>query len=422
MIEETPIRVLAICHEDPAWILGGMGMHCRKLYETMAKRPDVEIDFVTNGPGEGCEVFRGFRKWQADKLVCYKPKTADLSSFLFADLQLARTLARLLADGHRWDLVHEHEWGSVQLGRMMRDALGAPLVGTMHLCITKLAMVEDPGCMATIGDWPEIEFYLRTQEGNLIADPDETILCSEAYIRIVRETFLTKRPIHMIHNGIDPAEWHPHAGSGERARAAHGLDRDRLIGLYVGRIATMKGIVPLLEAIESGDLGWQIVIAGEVNANSEAEREGWHVTQRIRKLETEHPERLRWVGFKHGQALHDLYSVADAVIMPSTHEPFGIVALEAMASGVPLLATRVDGLGEIVEDASGREYALIAPPGSPRAIVRGLDILRAPSIRETLKRRGLERIEAFTWEAAVDKTVAVYRQALQRSGSRRKAS
>lgn len=409
-----PLRVLAICHEDPAWILGGMGMHCRELYRHMSKRDDVEIDFVTNGPGEGVEEFAGFRKHQADKLVCYKPRTADLSSFLFSDLQMSRTLMRMIASGQRWDLVHEHEWTSVQLGRMVRDALRIPLVGTMHLCITKLAMVEAPECMSTIADWPEIEFYLRQQEGNLISDPDETILCSHAYVRIVRETFLTRRPIHMIHNGIDAEVWHPFAGDGERAKQAHGLDPDRLLGLYVGRIATMKGIVPLLEAIESNDTGWQIVIVGTVNANSDEEKEAWEVTQRLRELEAEHPERIKWIDFKHGQALHDLYTAADAVIMPSTHEPFGIVALEAMASGCPLLSTRVDGLGEIVDDGL-EEYALIVPPNDPRSIVAGLHELRDPDFRETLARKGLSRIRAFTWEAAADKTIEVYRQALEQS-------
>lgn len=416
-MKDRPIRVLAICHEDPAWILGGMGMHCRELYRHMSKREDVEIDFVTNGPGEGVEVFNGFRKWQADKLVCYKPRVADLSSFLFADLQFARTLSRMLADGYRWDLVHEHEWTSVQLGRMMRDALDVPLVGTMHLCITKLAMVEDPSCMNAIADWPEIEFYLRQQEGNLISDPDETILCSHAYVDIVRETFLAKRPIRMIYNGIDPEIWHPAAGDGARARQEHGLADDRLLGLYVGRIATMKGIVPLLEAVESSDTGWQVVLVGEVNANSEAEREAWEVTQRIRALEAAHPDRLKWINFKHGQALHDLYTAADAVIMPSTHEPFGIVALEAMASGCPLLATAVDGLGEIVRDGAD-EFALVIPPNDARSITAGLVELRDPAFRATLRGKGLERIRAFTWDQAADQTVEVYRQALEQRSCR----
>jgi glycogen(starch) synthase len=405
MTNTEKLRVLAICQEDPAWILGGMGMHCRELYRSMARRGDVQIDFLTNGPGEGCAEYLGYAKHQADKLVCYKPKTAGMSSFLFSDLQMARTLTQLLAQGRRWDVVHMHEWTAVQLGRMARDALRVPLVGTMHLCITRLAMVEDPESMRTIGQWPEIEFYLRQQEGNLISDPDATILCSKSYVRTVRETFLTRRPIEMIYNGIDPEVWRP--GAGDKTRT--GIRNDRPVALYVGRIATMKGIVPLLEALESGDLGWRVVIAGEVNANSEEEKESWGVTKRLRDVEATHPERLRWVGFKHGQALHDLYELADAVIMPSIHEPFGIVALEAMASGCPLLATEVDGLGEIVN----KDCAQVLEPGSARSIVAGLHALRDHRLRRKLRARGLERIRAFSWQQAAAQTVDVYRRVVQ---------
>lgn len=410
----TPLRVLSICHEDPRWILGGMGRHCAELFRAMSRRDDVEVDFVTCGPGEGVETFNGFRKWQADKLVCYKPRAAGFASYLLADLQIAKRLMAMVADGHRWDVVHEHEWTSVQLGRMVRDALNVPLIGTMHLCITKLAMVEDPQCMQTIGDWPEIEFYLRAQEGNLISDPDEFILCSQAYVDIIRETFLTRRPINMIYNGVDLDTWHPHAGDAARAVSECELSRSRPIALFVGRIATMKGIVPLLDAIESTDTGWQVVIAGEVNANSEAEREGWEVTRRLRALEKSSPERLRWVGFKSGQQLHDLFGAADCALMPSIHEPFGIVCLECFASGVPLIATQADGLGELVRDEGGREYARLIRPGSAHSIVQALADMRHEATRQRFRLLGLKRAKAFNWDVIADQTVKVYRQALKR--------
>jgi glycosyltransferase involved in cell wall biosynthesis len=398
-----PLKVLAICHEDPEFLLGGMGTHVRELYRFMSRRPDVEIDLLTSGPGEGSDVYNGFRRHQSDKLVCYKPRGANMTSILLADIQLMKTLAKLLAAGHRWDVIHMHEWGSVQLGRMARDALGVPLVATMHLCITKLSEVEEPDCWSTVDKWAEEEFYLRQQEGNLINDPDEFILCSQAYIEMARETFLARRPINLIYNGIDPEIWHPR--SVENAG-------DRPLALFVGRIATMKGIVPLLDAVESGDLGWQVVLAGEVNANSEEQKEGWEVTHRIRELEKAAPERLRWVGFQHGDDLRDWYSRADCVVMPSTHEPFGIVALEAMAMGCPLLSTEVDGLGEIVTDGDGDEYALIIPPNDSGAIVRGLEMMRDPAVRAELGDLGLKRIQAFTWGEAVEKTLEVYHRAI----------
>jgi len=415
------MRVLAICYEDPEEILGGMGMHVREIYRSLAKM-GVQIDLLTSGKQEGSKEYLGYRKHHDDKLICWKPRTPDISCRFMIDLQVAKSLTKLIADtysrGGGWDVVHMHEWGSVQLGRMAQNALGLPLVGTMHLCLSYLAMFENP--KTNLAEWGEADLYMMQQEGNLICDPNEVILCSDAYVDIVRRQFLTERPINMIHNGIDTELWNPTRGDGDRAifdhelRFAEGFQHNRPIALFCGRVAEMKGIVYILDALEKVDPGWTVVIAGEVNANTEKDKEQWEVTQRIKKLERAHPERLRWVGFQHGQALRDLYAAADCVLMPSTHEPFGIVALEAMAMGAPLIATEVDGLGEIVCGEDKREYAMIIPPRSAECIVQALRILKKPDVRSELSGLGLERVRDFTWEKAAEQTLKVYERAISR--------
>jgi glycosyltransferase involved in cell wall biosynthesis len=402
------IRVLAICQEDPHNLLGGMGMHVRELYRAMARREDVEIDLLTAGSGEGVIEIDGYRKHQSDKLVCWKPRSPNLAALLSADLQLARTLTQLLAQGRRWDVVHTHEWNTIQIARMARDALQVPLVGTMHLCITRLAQVD----AAPAGVPSECDLYLMQQEGNLVCDPSELILCSHAYVRQVRETFMTDRPINMIYNGIDRERWFRQAGDGDRARFQHGLPKERPLALYVGRIATMKGITSLLDAVEAEDNGYCVVVCGEVNANSEAEKEGWAVTKRLRSLEACYPWRFRWLGFRHGQELLDLYAAADVGLMPSIHEPFGIAALEHLAMGVPLISTEADGLGEVVVDGA-EEFGIIIPARSSRAIVQALQLRRSLSDEqvEGMRREGYRRCQAFTWERAAEQTVKVYHQA-----------
>lgn len=404
----TPLRVLVICQEDPEFLLGGMGMHVRELYRTMARREDVEVDLLTGGPGEGTDDYNGVRRHKADKLVCWKPRSPDLAALLTADLQMARTLARLLAEGHRWDVIHVHEWNSMQIGRMARDALHVPLVGTMHLCITHLAEIDGGREPA---QWDEHDLYLRQMEGHLVQDTSRFILCSRAYVEIIRRCFYTERPIEVIYNGIDTSQWNPAAGDGYRARKQHNLP-ERPLALLVGRIADMKGIRYVLEALEAVDPGYCVVLCGEVNANTDADKESWDVTKRLRALEQAHPERLRWLGFRHGQELRDLYAAAQVALMPSTHEPFGIVALEAMAMGVPLIATEVDGLGEVVADPDGREYAMIIPPRSADSIVEALQVLRDEALRADLRALGLRRVQDFTWEHAADQTMKVYHQAV----------
>lgn len=408
------LRVLAICHEDPAWILGGMGMHVRELYRAMAERDDVEIDLLTSGPGEGSAEYLGYTRHLSDKLVCRKPIGPNMNAYRLADWQLAKTLAKLLAEGRRWDVVHAHEWNSVELGRMARDALQIPLVGTMHLCLTRLSMYEEcptdnPGS-AVSEEW----LFMLQQEAHLVVDSDELILCSRAYERMARELFMTRRPIQVIYNGIRTEEWNPSAGSGNRARATHNLP-PRPIALYVGRVADMKGVRPLLSALEERDTGYCCVLVGEVNADTPEQVECWEVTKRIKALQAAHPERLRWVQFQHGGALKDLYAAAQVGLVPSIHEPFGIVALEHMAMGVPLITTEVDGLGEIVVDENGEEYSLIVPPNDPGALLEALRLLEDKDSRDELRALGLRRVEAFNWADVAGQTVSVYKRAVRRT-------
>jgi glycogen(starch) synthase len=177
----------------------------------------------------------------------------------------------------------------------------------------------------------------------------------------------------------------------------------------------MKGIRPLLDAVRLWDSGYQVVLAGEVNAESEEQKEQWEVTHTLRATEAKHPDRLRWVGFQDDAGRRGLYSAAEVGVMPSTHEPFGIVALEFMAAGVPLISTEVGGLGEVVTDGRGGEYSLIVEPNNSGQIHEALTLLRADAgARERLSALGRKRAAEFDWHTAADATVAVYEEIIRR--------
>lgn len=416
---DNKIRVLAICHEDPEYILGGMGMHVRELYRVMAKRPDVEIDLLTTGIGEGVKIYNGYRKHVSDKLVCWKPRVPNNSSLLISDIQLMKTLLRLVNEGYKWDVVHAHEWNTMQIAWMVRDCLKIPLVTTMHLCISKLQEIEE--CKVDFKgekeSYSEETMYLRQQEAHLITSSDQTIVCSNSYAKMLKKMFMLdviKRDLNVIYNGICKRLWNPSLGSADRAKREYDLP-DRPIILFVGRIADMKGIRVILDMIEETkfNIKFCTVLCGEVNANTKEEKEAWDVTKRIKRLEKSKPNLLRWVGFKHGEDLRDLYKVASLVIMPSLHEPFGIVALEAMAMGVPVISTEVDGLGEIVIDDKGNEYAMIIPAGSFQTLLIAIDFLLSNELnRQELIELGFKRIKAFNWEKIVEQTIDVYKKVL----------
>jgi glycosyltransferase involved in cell wall biosynthesis len=398
-------RILVICQEDPEWLLGGMGRHLQELYKEIARQGEVEVDLLVGGPADEAYKYNGFMKHHSDKLLYYKPKAANMASLLISDLQLVNTFTRLLAQGKRWDLVHVHEWNSMQVAKIARDALSVPMVGTMHLCISSL-MEEtniDPSKYA------ESDIYLMQQEGHLIVDPEELILCSYAYEKLIRRLFMTDRSINMIYNGIDMEYWSKSEVLAKKVKQKLMLP-DKPIALFVGRIADMKGIREILEAVENWqDCPYFVVLAGEVNANSEADKEGWDVTKWIRRLEEACPDRIRWVGFQNDEDLKGLYSLAEIGLMPSLAEPFGIVALEFMAMGVPLISTEVEGLGEVVTDPSGNEYALIIDSGDVRQIREAMEHLyKNLHDMQTLHSLGRVRAQHFGWDSVARKTTNLY--------------
>ena len=403
------LKILAICHEDPEYILGGMGRHVRELYQAMSHRHNVEIDLLTSGPEEDSKRYLGYMKHHSDKFVCYKPSSANMTSLLTSDIQLTKTLMKLVNNGRTWDIIHVHEWNAYQIAKLASESLRLPLVGTLHLCITKL--MQDCNLPTDFRqDWSEEDIYLMQQESNLVTQCDEFILCSEAYKNIIREVFLTKRMINVVYNGIDQKYWKTLPAQAHKPTNS----KTRPIALFVGRIADMKGIRPLLKAIEMEDTGYKILLAGEINAGTEKQKEEWEVTQNLMALQRRYPERIQWLGFKDDEQLKGLYTIADVGIMPSIHEPFGIVALEFMTNGVPLISTEVDGLKEVVNDSNGNEYSLIIDANSPGQINEALKILKDnDTAKQELSVLGQKRARDFDWSVIVDQTLEVYKRAIE---------
>lgn len=400
MQSSDKLKILGICLEDPEVLIGGMGRHVGEIYRAMAKRDDVQISLLTSGPDEGPKIHDGYIKYYTDKLVAWKPQDPNLVSHIAIDIQGLRTILKLVAEGTRWDLVHIHDWNCIQIGRAIRDALQIPMIGTMHLCLTYL--METGGVYER--KLQEDELYTMQMEGHLAADTDSLILCGEAFADIVEKTFMLQRHIDIIPNGIDLSIWNPDVNLPP-------IKSSRPVALFVGRIADMKGIRPLLDAVAAEDTGFQIVLCGDVNADTDEIKENWDVTKKIRALEKKYPERLAWIGFQKDNMLKALYKSATVGIMPSIHEPFGIVALEHMAMGLPLISTEVDGLGEIVVDEDGEEYSLIIPPGSPQAINAALKMCKDITIRRTLINQGLKRARQFSWDEVAAQTIKVYERA-----------
>jgi glycogen synthase len=389
------VKVLMLSWEYPPVVIGGLGRHVHHLATALAtaghevvvlsRRPS-DTDPSTHPTTD--EVHEGVRVIAAAQ---------DPHEFAFSTDMMAWTLAMGhsmiragLAAGFTPDVVHAHDWLVAHPAVALAEFFDVPLVSTLHA-------TEAGRHSGWING--RTSRQVHALESWLARGSDSVITCSGSMrdeIMAMFGPFATD--VSVIRNGIEAGRW-PFA-----KRSVHSGPA-RL--LYVGRLEYEKGIHDLIAAlprIRRTHPGTTLTIAGEGTQLhwliDEARRH--HVLKATRFLgHLDHAELL--------DALHD----ADAVVLPSHYEPFGIVALEATAAGAPLVTSNVGGLGEAVIDGqTGMSFAPRDIAGLASAVRRVLDDPDAAQRRAVAARDRLT--SDFDWATVADETTQVYLAAKRR--------
>jgi D-inositol-3-phosphate glycosyltransferase len=233
---------------------------------------------------------------------------------------------------------------------------------------------------------------------------------------MVQEYGVDAAKVHVIPGGVDTAVFRPQERL--QARRALALALERPVLLFVGRLQPLKGIDTLLRAahvVRQHHAQLQVlIVGGGMDAQDEHEAQELHRLQAL-------SERLglgRHVCFIKAQpqeVLAQYYAAADVFVMPSHYESFGMVVLEAMACGIPVVASRVGGLTSTV--VSGHTGFLV-PEGDGQAFARAiLPLLGSPTLRDGCGQAGLRRAQAFTWPHVVERTGQLYGRLLRQPGA-----
>jgi glycogen(starch) synthase len=240
---------------------------------------------------------------------------------------------------------------------------------------------------------------------------DRVITCSQYMRRHVASVFeVPANRISAIQNGIDPRDLEPVSDDLAGLRRRFAASDERLV-LMVGRLVYEKGFHLALDALASvirrlRDV--RFVVAGTGTAEAELKRQA----RRLRL--SKHGTFLGWTG---DDMLHSLYRVADLCIVPSIYEPFGLVALEAMASGCPCVVADTGGLREVVP-ADGTAGLRFRSRDSD-ALGKVLDeVLTDEQARAQLVAEGREHVLRFGWPDVAQSTVAEYERLVSRTPSR----
>jgi glycogen(starch) synthase len=297
-----------------------------------------------------------------------------------------------LGDRHEFDLVHGHDWLVAAACDHLARRFGAPLVTTIHA-------TEYGRHQGHVTTHPQS--YIHGVERWITNRSDRVIACSYYMREQIADIFgVEEERVTVIPNGIDPEDLRPHDARGlERLRAEFAAPDERLV-LLVGRLVYEKGFQIALEAMP--DLiermpGTRFVVAGS----------GTH-EQELRRQATElglddHGTFLGWIG---DDVLHSLYPISDVCVIPSIYEPFGLVALEAMASGCPCIVADTGGLREVVPHGEvGLRFRTRDPDELTEVAAR---VLGDAELGNRLVAEAREHVRRFDWLDVAERTAAAY--------------
>ncbi|MFJ5028186.1 glycogen synthase [Streptomyces sp. NPDC088560] len=378
------MRVGLLTREYPPDVYGGAGVHVEFLARELASLVDLEVHCW--GEGRGVGVVR-HRSWSA------LDGANDALRTFSVDLSMAAAL-----EGR--ELVHSHTWYAGLAGHVAKLLHGIPHVVTAHsLEPLRPWKAEQLGGGYALSGWAE-----RTA----VEAADAVIAVSGA----MREDILTCYPaldparVHVVHNGIDTRLYRPAPGTDALLR--HGIDPARPYVLFVGRITRQKGVPHLLRAVRDIDPGAQVVLCAGAPDTPGIDRE-------FREL-FEEVSRARAGVFWIPQMLPrteviQLLTRAAVFVCPSVYEPLGIVNLEAMACGTPVVASRVGGIPEVVAD--GATGLLVdVDDGFEAGLARALDtVLGDPAAARRMGEAGRVRaVGEFGWDAVARRTAALYEE------------
>lgn len=314
-----------------------------------------------------------------------------------------------------YDLVHSHYWLSGQVGYLAKDRWAVPLVHSAHT----LGRVKN-GALAA-GDRPEPRGRL-IGEDQVVAEADRLVANTAIEAGQLVELYgADPARIDIVPPGVDVDLFRP--GSMAAARARLGLSHDDVVLVFAGRIQPLKGpdVLVRAAAVLAGrhpDRRFRVLVVGGVSGAGNASADD--LVELARSLGF--PELVRAIPPMPPAELVVLLRAADAVAVPSYNESFGLVALEAQAAGVPVVAAAVGGLTVAVHDGvSGRLVPTSARPGGTHSTALWADSLAQvvldPARRAAMAAAAPGHAAQFSWEATVDGLLDSYRTALVGRGA-----
>ncbi len=398
------MHILMLTNEYPPHVYGGAGVHVDFLCRQLRRQTGAVLHVLCFG-GQSETADGGSVRGIAEVSV---PLQGGNANRRVIDA-LGRNVA-MAAAAPPADVVHCHTWYTYLAGCLVQQFQDVPLVITVHSLEPRR-----PWKREQIGSGYRVSCWL---EKTAMEHADGVIAVSRSMREDILSLYsLPSDKVRVIHNGIDLSQYRK--THNPELLTSYGIQPKEPYVLFVGRITRQKGLIHLVRAIADVRPGVQVVLCAGAADTAEIQSE---MTAAVSEARRSSPNRIVWIPeMLPREHLVVLYSHAALFVCPSVYEPFGIINLEAMACGTPVVASSVGGIPEVVLHERTGLLVPFTPvdeanpePRDPGQYARDLAeainrMLANPQLREEMGRLGRQRVEEqFSWEAIARQTLEFY--------------
>ena len=397
------MKILMLTWEYPPRIVGGIARVVHDLSKRLIK-DGHEVTVVTYRDSADVPEYendKGVNVYRVDNYMIHSNNFIDWIMQL--NFNMISKATEIINKEGGFDVIHAHDWLVTYAAKTLKNAYDIPIVATIH--------ATEAGRNSGIHN--ETQKYINDTEWLLTYEATEVIVNSNYMKNELQRLFgLPFEKINVIPNGIDLSNF---IGI-ERDydfRRQYAMDNEKII-LYVGRLVYEKGIQHLIAAmpkILSNYHDAKLVIAGRGGMMDELKAEARNLGL---------GNKVYFTGYLDSKQVQKMYKCADVAVFPSTYEPFGIVALEAMLAGVPTVVSDVGGLNEIVNHGVDgmKSYA-----GNPNSIADSVTaLLYDHQLAANVSKRAKQKVkEQFNWEKIAQDTHFTYEKAICQTMAERQA-
>ena len=397
------MKILMLTWEYPPRIVGGIARVVHDLSKRLIK-DGHEVTVVTyrdNADVPEYENDKGVNVYRVDNYMIHPNNFIDWIMQL--NFNMLSKATEIINKEGGFDVIHAHDWLVTYAAKSLKNAYDIPIVATIH--------ATEAGRNSGIHD--ETQRYINDTEWLLTYEATEVIVNSNYMKNEIQRLFgLPFDKINVIPNGINLSNF---TGI-ERDydfRRQYAMDNEKII-LYVGRLVYEKGVQHLIAAmpkILSNYNDAKLIIAGRGGMMDDLRAEASNLGLN---------DKIYFTGYLNSKQVQKMYKCADVAVFPSTYEPFGIVALEAMLAGVPTVVSDVGGLDEIVTHGVDgmKSYA-----GNANSIADSVTaLLYDHQLATNVSKKAKQKVkDQFNWEKIAQDTHFTYEKAICQTMAERQA-